>query len=80
MQERPQLPAAEAAKTFAVFRLIHPHRIIKFAAGRETRMNDWQGLLMLAGANGMLTGGYLTTRGRDTRMDERLEEDVARFA
>ncbi len=80
MQDRPLLPAAEAAKTFAIFRLIHPAKIIKFAAGRETRMNDWQGFLMLAGANGMLTGGYLTTRGRDTRMDEQLEKDVALFS
>ncbi len=79
MQDRPLLAASEAAKVFALFRLIHPTKTIKFAAGRETRMNDWQGLLMLAGANGMLTGGYLTTRGRDTAMDEQLERDVALF-
>ena len=80
MQDRPLLPAAEVAKTFAIFRLINTTKDIKFAAGRETRMNDWQGFLMLAGANGFLTGGYLTTRGRDTTMDARLEEDLAGFS
>ncbi len=80
MENRPFIPAAEVAKTFALFRLINPTKDIKFAAGRETRMNDWQGFLMLAGANGFLTGGYLTTRGRDTQMDLRLENDLEGFA
>jgi len=74
LADTPPLPAAEIARSFALFRLIHPHSVIKFAAGRETRMKDFQGLLMLAGANGMLTGGYLTTGGR------RPEEDRAFLA
>jgi biotin synthase len=35
-------------------------------------MKDFQGLLMLSGADGMLTGGYLTTRGRDIADDQRF--------
>lgn len=61
--------AAEVAKTFALFRLINPCAMIKFAAGRETVMKDFQGLLMLSGANGIMTGGYLTTRGRSVEED-----------
>jgi biotin synthase len=67
---RPVLTPAEVAKAFALFRLINPTRTIKFAAGRETTMKDFQGLLMLAGANSMITGGYLTTRGRSIDDDQ----------
>ena len=73
------VPAVEVAKTFALFRLIHPRAVIKFAAGRETVMKDFQALLMLSGANGLLTGGYLTTRGRETSEDFALLADLSRF-
>ena len=63
---------AEACKSFAIFRLLNPDKIIKFAAGRETVMKDFQGLLMLAGMNSMITGGYLTTRGRTFEEDQKL--------
>lgn len=76
---RAPVPAAEVAKTFALFRLIHPARVIKFAAGRETVMKDFQGLLLLAGANGMLTGGYLTTRGRQIEEDFAFARQLAGF-
>ncbi|RMG38195.1 MAG: biotin synthase BioB, partial [Methanobacteriota archaeon] len=69
----------EVAKTFAIFRLIHPGKPIKFAAGRETVMKDFQGLLMLAGANGYLTGGYLTTRGRSIEEDKRFHSALEDF-
>lgn len=62
---------AEIAKAFSIFRLVNPTKMIKFAAGRETVMKDFQGLLMLAGINSLMTGGYLTTRGRS------IEDDLA---
>lgn len=65
--------------TFALCRLAHPRKIIKFAAGRETVMKDFQGLLMLAGANGLLTGGYLTTRGRRVEDDRTLTQQLSGF-
>jgi biotin synthase len=70
----------EIAKTFAICRLAHPTKIIKFAAGRETVMKDFQGLLMLAGADGFLTGGYLTTRGRDISADRQLAAQLSKFS
>lgn len=60
---------ADVAKSFAIFRLVNPAKMLKFAAGRETTMKDFQGLLMLAGMNSMITGGYLTTRGRSIAED-----------
>ena len=70
---------ADIVKTFAICRLAHPYKIIKFAAGRETIMKDFQGLLMLSGANGYLTGGYLTTRGRDIADDQQFSRQIATF-
>jgi len=73
------LSLSDIVKTFAICRLAHPCKIIKFAAGRETIMKDFQGLLMLSGANGFLTGGYLTTRGRDVSEDRRFADQIAYF-
>ncbi|MEI7694254.1 MAG: biotin synthase BioB [Chlorobium sp.] len=73
------LSVADIVKTFALCRLAHPRKTIKFAAGRETIMKDFQGLLMLSGANGYLTGGYLTTRGRDVADDRHFASQIASF-
>jgi len=77
---RAPVPAAEVARTLALFRLINPRPIIKLAAGRETVMSDFQGLLMLAGANGFITGGYLTTRGREVERDLAFARELQAFA
>ena len=69
LEKCPVMAPAEVAKAFSIFRLINPARMIKFAAGRETAMKDFQGLLMLAGMNSFITGGYLTTRGRAAAED-----------
>ncbi len=71
LEKQPIMSPADVAKSFAIFRLINPALMIKFAAGRETIMKDFQGLLMLSGLNSMITGGYLTTRGRSVE-DDRL--------
>lgn len=69
LENRPVMAPSEVAKAFAIFRLVNPDKMIKFAAGRETTMKDFQGLLMLAGMNSFITGGYLTTRGRSVEED-----------
>ena len=71
LEKQPIMLPADVAKSFAIFRLVNPALMIKFAAGRETIMKDFQGLLMLSGLNSMITGGYLTTRGRSVE-DDRL--------
>ena len=70
---------ADAAKTFALFRLVNPSMTLKFCAGRETLMKDFQGLLMLSGLNSLMTGGYLTTRGRQVPDDLALCTQLAAF-
>ncbi|OHD13074.1 MAG: biotin synthase BioB [Spirochaetes bacterium GWB1_36_13] len=79
LENQPLVPVDEAAKIFSLFRLILPDKTIKFAAGRETRMKDFQALLMLSGVNGMLTGGYLTTRGRSTDEDKLFLKELENF-
>ena len=73
------LEPAEVAKAFSIFRLVNPDKMLKFAAGRETTMKDFQGLLMLAGMNSLITGGYLTTRGRSIEDDKAFLSHVNRF-
>ncbi|MGC8771741.1 MAG: biotin synthase BioB [Brevinematia bacterium] len=73
------LSAIEVIKTFAIYRIILNEKIIKFAAGRETIMKDFQGLIMLSSANGFLTGGYLTTRGRSIEEDFKLINQLKNF-
>ncbi len=70
---------ADVAKAFSIFRLVNPDKMIKFAAGRETTMKDFQGLLMLAGMNSFITGGYLTTRGRSVKEDREFQTHLTHF-
>ena len=80
LENTPPIAAADVAKTFALFRLINPSKQIKFAAGRETVMKDFQALLMLSGANSLMTGGYLTTRGRSVEEDKKFIAELNKFS
>ncbi len=79
LEGRPVMEPADVAKAFAIFRLMNPAKMLKFAAGRETTMKDFQGLLMLGGMNSMITGGYLTTRGRSVEEDRGFISHLALF-
>jgi biotin synthase len=79
LESQPLVEPLEVMKAIAVFRLINPKKVIKLAAGRETVMRDFQGLMMLSGANGMLVGGYLTTRGRSYQDDQKFMQQVEKF-
>jgi len=70
------LPPMEIVKTIAVFRLVMPHSIIKVAGGREYGLRDLQAMAFTAGANGMIIGGYLTTRGRSVEQDLQMARDL----
>lgn len=60
----------EMIKTIAVFRFIHPKANIKLAGGREVNLGaHYQEVAMKSGANGLITGGYLTTAGNPMRED-----------
>lgn len=66
----------DALKTIAVFRLILPEKNIRIAGGREKNLRDLQCLSLLAGANGLLLGNYLTTGGRFPGEDIQMIKDL----
>ncbi|MBL7068371.1 MAG: biotin synthase BioB [Candidatus Omnitrophica bacterium] len=68
----------DAIRTISIFRIILKEKTIKIAAGRETVLKDSQKLGFLAGANGMLIGGYLTVKGRDVEADQELIREIKR--
>lgn len=63
------LQPMEALRFIACARLALPRACIRFAGGRETVLRDWQELGMRSGANGLVLGDYLTTRGRSDDED-----------
>jgi len=84
LQPIPGTPLAKAAplhpmeilKAFAIFRFILPQAVIRPAGGRENNLRDLQGAVMLAGANGLIIGNYLTFSGRSSRHDRQLVKDI----
>jgi len=70
------VPPMEIIKTIALFRLILPKGTIKIAGGREANLRDLQSLALLAGANGLILGNYLTTLGRSAEDDLAMVRDL----
>ncbi|MCV7348945.1 biotin synthase BioB [Mycobacterium parmense] len=71
------LPATEALKSVAAFRLALPRTILRFAGGREITLGDLgakQGIL--GGINAVIVGNYLTTLGRPAEADLQLLDDL----
>jgi biotin synthase len=66
----------DAVRTICIFRIILPDKAIKIAAGRETVLKDFQAMAFMAGANGMLIGGYLTVKGRAVAEDRKLVREI----
>jgi len=63
-------------RTIAVWRFIMPKTILKIAGGREVHFNDGGKLALQAGANGIITGGYLTTNGNEPNKDIQMIHEI----
>ncbi len=64
------LPAVDALRAVAAFRLALPRTVLRFAGGREITLGDLgarQGIL--GGINAVIVGNYLTTLGRPAESD-----------
>ncbi len=64
------MPAADALRAVAAFRLALPRTMLRFAGGRELTLGDLgarKGLL--GGINAVIVGNYLTTLGRTPETD-----------
>ena len=63
LADRPLLPAGEALKIIAAFRLLNPESDILICGGREMTLGGLKSLIYSAGANGLMIGDYLTAKG-----------------
>jgi biotin synthase len=66
----------EALRCVAVYRCINPTAVLRYAGGREVVLRDLQAYGMLAGANGIIVGNYLTTLGRSAEADLAMLADL----
>ncbi|MEB3882759.1 biotin synthase BioB [Lyngbya sp. CCY1209] len=74
--DRPRLDPYDALKAIAIFRLILPEQILRYAGGREAVMGELQALGLKSGINAMLIGHYLTTMGQPPDRDRAMLESL----
>jgi biotin synthase len=71
------LPASEALKAVAAFRLALPRTMLRFAGGREITLGDLGAKKgILGGINAVIVGNYLTTLGRPAEADVELLDEL----
>jgi biotin synthase len=69
LEDQLTLSPREALQAIALFRLVLPGTWIRLAGGRERVLGELQAMGLLAGANALIIGNYLTTTGRDASDD-----------
>jgi len=74
------LPPLEILMTVAVFRFMLPDKDIKLCGGKEKNLRQLLPLGLVAGANSLMTGNYLTTTGRDSSLDREMIDDLGLVA
>jgi len=70
--DQPLLSPREALQAIALFRLVLPDVWLRLAGGRERILGELQAMGLLAGANALIVGNYLTTTGRSADADHAL--------
>jgi len=71
-----QLELEEILRVFAVLRFLLPRSIIKISGGREVNLNDDGKELLLSGANGIISAGYLTLGGNSINKDTKMIKEI----
>ena len=66
----------EILRVFAVLRFLLPKSIIKISGGREVNLKDEGKELLLSGANGIISAGYLTLDGNSMEKDVKMIEEI----
>ncbi|QLK26168.1 biotin synthase BioB [Natrinema zhouii] len=70
-----EISTEEIVETVAVYKLLHPDARVRLTGGREVNLEpDEQHLPLEAGADGILTGDYLTTEGQSPGDDLEIVE------
>jgi biotin synthase len=76
LENVPRLTPLECLKIIALFRLMLPETRLQICGGRHLNLRDFQSWIFAAGADGMMIGNYLTTKGRPVEEDLRMIEDL----
>ena len=66
----------DAVQMISIYRLVLPDKIIMTAGGREVTLRDLQAMGLVAGANALILGNYLTTPGRSPEEDLKMLDDL----
>nr|WP_282594312.1 biotin synthase BioB [Halorientalis brevis] len=75
LDDSADITTEEIIETIAVYRLLHPEARVRLTGGREVNLDaDEQHLPFEAGADGILTGDYLTTGGQSPGDDIEVME------
>ncbi|MDQ7788191.1 MAG: biotin synthase BioB [Thermodesulfovibrionales bacterium] len=72
--DRNLLHPLEALKIISIYRFLLPEKQIRVCGGRLQVLGEFHSMIFFTGADGMITGNYLTTLGRSPQEDFRLIE------
>ena len=71
-----QLDITEILRVFSTLRFLLPKSIIKISGGREVNLNDNGQKLLLSGATGIISAGYLTMSGNTVKKDTEMINEI----
>lgn len=66
----------ELLRWVAIYRFILPDKEIKICGGRQTGLGEYEPLLFVAGADAVIVGDYLTTKGSSVNEDLSLIQEL----
>ena len=70
------LDITEILRVFSTLRFLLPKSIIKISGGREVNLKDDGKKLLLSGANGIISAGYLTMGGNPIKKDFEMIKEL----
>jgi biotin synthase len=76
LEARALVPPLDAIRTIALFRLLFPSTVLRYAGGRELTLRELQPMGLFAGVNALIVGNYLTTLGRSPEADLQMLQDL----
>ena len=76
LESADNLTPLECLTIIAVYRFLLPGKRLSVCGGREKNLRELQSWMFLAGADGTMTGNYLTTPGRPPELDRQLLKDL----
>jgi biotin synthase len=73
---QPDLEPMEALQIIAIYRYLLPGQALKICGGRDKILRDLVSWIFFAGASSFMIGNFLTTFGRDPKLDHQMLRDL----